>query len=56
MADEASDCGHYEQISVIVRFYDKSLNKPVEYFICMQCLIAVEAQSIFNSLDGIVVN
>ncbi|CAI6357084.1 unnamed protein product [Macrosiphum euphorbiae] len=56
MADETSDCGHHEQISVIVRFYDESLNKPVEYFVCMQRLIAVDAQSIFNSLDGIVVN
>lgn len=27
MADETSDCGHHEQISVIVRFYDESLNK-----------------------------
>jgi len=56
MADETSDCGHHEQISVIVRFYDESLNKPVEYFVCMQRLTAVDAQSIFNSLDGIVVN
>lgn len=56
MADETSDCCHHEQISVIVRFYDESLNKPVEYFVCMQRLTAVDAQSIFNSLDGIVVN
>ncbi|KAE9523137.1 hypothetical protein AGLY_016451 [Aphis glycines] len=36
MADETSDCGHHEQISVIVRFYDESLNKPVEYFVLNQ--------------------
>lgn len=54
MADETSDCGHHEQMSVIVRYYDDITNSPVEYFVCMMRLTAVDSQSIFDSLSSIV--
>jgi len=49
-ADETSDVGHHEQMSVVVRFFDPSKNKPTEIFIGLQRLHAVDASSIFNSL------
>lgn len=49
-ADETSDVGHHEQMSVVVRFFDPSKNKPIEIFIGLQRLHAVDASSIFNSL------
>ncbi|XP_022183530.1 zinc finger MYM-type protein 1-like [Myzus persicae] len=54
MADETSDCGHHEQMSVIVRYYDDIINSPVEYFVCMMQLTAVDSQSIFDSLSSII--
>lgn len=54
MADETSDCGHHEQMSVIVRYCDDIINSPVEYFVCMMRLTAVDSQSIFDSLSSIV--
>lgn len=33
MADETSDCGHHEQLSIVIRCYDSNKNRPVEYFV-----------------------
>lgn len=30
MADETSDVGHSEQLSVVVRYFNEELNRPVE--------------------------
>jgi len=49
-ADETSDVGHYEQMAVIVRYFDDEKNKPVETFIGIQRLTSVNALSIFNNL------
>jgi len=49
-ADETSDLGHYEQMAVIVRYFDDENNKPVETFIGMQRLTSVDASSIFSNL------
>jgi hypothetical protein len=49
MADEISDVGLYEQMAVVVRYFDEDLYKFVEQFIGIQCLTAVDANTIFNS-------
>lgn len=56
IADETSDCGHHEQMSIVVRFFDTSLNKPVEYFMGLQRLLKVDSQSIFEALNNFVEN
>ncbi|XP_029340890.1 uncharacterized protein LOC115033069 [Acyrthosiphon pisum] len=56
IADETSDCGHHEQMSIVVRFFDTSLNKPVEYFMGLQRLLKVDSQSIFEVLNNFVEN
>jgi len=43
IADETSDCGHHEQMSIVVRFFDTSLNEPVEYFMGLQRLLKVDS-------------
>lgn len=52
MADETSDVGHHEQMAVAVRYFDEDLCKPVEQFIGIQRLTAVDANTIFNSLTN----
>lgn len=52
IADETSDCGHYEQLSVVIRFFDEEKNEAVEQFIGLQRLVSVDAQSIFNCLTN----
>lgn len=54
MADETSDVGHHEQLSVVVRYFDKSKNKPIEQFVCMKRMMSVDAQSVFNVLTEVV--
>lgn len=56
IANETSDCGHQEQMSVVVRYFDKSLNTSVESFVALQRLLKVNAQSIFDSLNDVLVN
>lgn len=41
MADETSDDGHHEQLSVVVRYFDESKNKPIEQFVCMKTILSV---------------
>lgn len=52
MADETSDVGHHEQMAVAVRYFDANLSKPVEQFIGIRRLTAVDANTIFNSLTN----
>jgi len=56
IAEETSDVGHHEQMSIVIRYFDSNLNKPVEHFVCLQRLTTVDAQSIFNSLNYVLVN
>ncbi|XP_025199262.1 zinc finger MYM-type protein 1-like [Melanaphis sacchari] len=56
IADETSDVGHHQQMSIVIRYFDSILNKPVEHFVCLQRLTTVDAQSIFNSLNYVLVN
>lgn len=43
-------------MSVVIRYFDKKLNTPVESFIGLQRLLKVDAQSIFDSLNDMLVN
>ena len=52
IADETSDCGHYEQLSIVIRFFDEEKNEAVKQFIGLQRLVSVDAQSIFNCLTN----
>jgi len=54
MADETSDVGHHEQLSVVIRYFDKFKNLPIEQFICMKRMMTVDATSIFNALNEVV--
>ncbi|KAE9536311.1 hypothetical protein AGLY_007100 [Aphis glycines] len=50
MADETSDCGHHEQIAIVLRFFDDKLNSPVEHLVAIRRLTSVDTQAIFNEL------
>lgn len=54
MADETSDCGHIEQMAIVIRYFDDVENKPIELFISLERLETTDAQSIFNVLNTIV--
>lgn len=54
IADETSDIGHHEQLSIVIRYFNKHTNCPVEQFICLKRMTAVDAQSIFSSLHDII--
>ncbi|XP_025407639.1 zinc finger MYM-type protein 1-like [Sipha flava] len=54
IADETSDIGHHEQLSVVIRYFDKIINCPVEHFVCMKRVLSVDAQSIFNVLSDVI--
>lgn len=53
IADETSDCGHHEQMSIVIRFFGSSVNRPVETFVSLQRLTSVNSESIFNALDKV---
>lgn len=53
LADETSDVGHHEQISIIVRHFDEEKNRPIETFVSLQRLKSVTSQAIFNSLCSV---
>lgn len=50
IADETSNCGHSEQLFVVVRFFEEDKNEAVEQFIGLQRLDSVDAQSVFDCL------
>lgn len=51
IADETSDVGNCEQLSIVIRYFDEGKNKPVETFITLNQMKSVTAQSIFESLN-----
>jgi hypothetical protein len=51
IADETSDCGHHEQLSIVVRYFDTQKTCPYEQFICMKRITSVNAENIFNVLS-----
>ncbi|XP_025192695.1 zinc finger MYM-type protein 1-like [Melanaphis sacchari] len=54
MADETSDVGHHEQLSVVFRYFDTKTNRPIETFITLRRMLCVDAESIFNALDDVI--
>lgn len=52
MADETSDVGYHEQMSVALRYFNKNTNKLEEIFLSIQRLTSVDADSIFNNLTN----
>lgn len=54
IADETSDIGHLEQLSIVIRYFNKHTNGLVEQFICLKRITSVDAQSIFSSLHDII--
>lgn len=55
IADETSDCSHFEQLSVVIRYFDEDKNEVLEQFIGLRRLVSIDAQSIFNSLTDTIV-
>lgn len=53
MANETSDVGHNEQLSVIVRYFNQEINRPVVTFVALKKMTSVTAQSIFNTLNSV---
>jgi len=54
MADETSNVGHHEQLSVIIRYFNKFKIRPIEQFVCMKRMMTVDATNIFNALNEVV--
>jgi len=54
MADETSDCGHIEQMAIVLRYFDDEQNKPIETFISLKQLESTTAESIFNVIKLII--
>jgi hypothetical protein len=53
IADDTSDCGHHEQETVVLRYYDDRTNMSVDNFVAIQRLMSVDALSIFNELHSV---
>ncbi|CAM5083951.1 unnamed protein product [Eretmochelys imbricata] len=53
IADDTTDCGHHEQMSMVVRYFDNEKHSPVEHFVSVQRLLTVDAQSIFDQLNDV---
>lgn len=56
MADETSDCGHHEQMAVVIRFFDEIKNEAVEYYVAIKRVTVVDAKNIFSTLDAVIAN
>lgn len=50
IADETTDCGHYEKCSICVRYFNENDNHPQEVFIGLKKMSSVNAQFILKSL------
>jgi hypothetical protein len=53
IADDIGDCGHHEQVLVVLQYYDERTNILVEHFVAIQRLMFVDALSIFNELHSV---
>lgn len=54
MADETSDCGHHEQLAVVVRYFCDKKNRPVERFLTLKRLLSMDARTIFDTLSEVI--
>jgi len=53
IADETTDVGHNEQLSIVVRYFNSDTNRPVESFIILKRMTSVNANSIFKTIDDV---
>lgn len=53
IADETSDCGYNEQMSVVLKFFDDKTNSPVDHLVALRRLTSVDAISIFYELKHV---
>jgi len=54
IADKTTDIGDHEQLSIVLRYFNKQTKCSVEQFVCMKRIKAVDAQTIFSSLSDII--
>jgi hypothetical protein len=54
MTNETSDCGHIEQLAIVLRYLDDEQNKPIETFICLKQLVSTTVEFIFNVIKLII--
>jgi hypothetical protein len=54
IADETSDIGHHEQLSIVIRYFDNFKKYPVEQFICMKRITSIDSETIFNTLQDVI--
>jgi hypothetical protein len=50
LADEASDCGNVEQLSIVVRFVDKKHQIGEEFLGFVPCKIGVSGEAVANTI------
>jgi len=55
MADETTDVGHFEQLSIVFRYFDEKKNRPVETYITLKRMQSVTAQAIFDCLHDVLI-
>lgn len=53
LADETTDLGHFEQLSIVFRYFDDKKNRPVETYITLKQMKSVTAQAIFDCFHGV---
>lgn len=56
IADETTDLGHHEQLSLVIRYFDEDVFRPIERFIGLYRVRKVDAQSIFDELSSTLTN
>lgn len=55
MADETTDVGHFEQLSIVFRYFDEKKNRPVETYVTLKRMQSVTAQAIFDCLHDVLI-
>lgn len=56
IADETSDLGHHEQLSIVLRYFDDEKKCPVEQFVGMKRIMSTDSQTIFNAISDVINN
>ncbi|KAF0748674.1 zinc finger MYM-type protein 1-like [Aphis craccivora] len=54
IADETSDLGHHEQLSIVLRYFDDEKKCPVEQFVGMKRIMSTDSQNIFNAISDVI--
>lgn len=54
MADNTSDVGNHEQLTILVQYFDTTKNRPVKTLLNLNHLKYVNAVDILNTLSDVV--